>query len=70
MLIVEMFRWRNKTHSGRMNRQNSTSAIYLSSLRIPDVIVDLVHVIGVFLFGAACNTIVTDMGKFTIGRLR
>lgn len=26
--------------------------------------------VGVFLFGAACNVLATDIGKYTIGRLR
>ena len=63
MIIIEIFRWRNNSHSRRLTRQNS------SSIR-SSLIAELVHLVTIFLFGAACSQLVTDLGKYTIGRLR
>nr|CAH0113676.1 unnamed protein product [Daphnia galeata] len=71
MMIIEIFRWRNNSHSKRLTRQNSSSTINISSaIRIPSVIAELVHLVAIFLFGAACSQLATDFGKYTIGRLR
>jgi phosphatidate phosphatase len=34
------------------------------------VIAEIIHLIAIFLFGAACSQMATDFGKYTIGRLR
>lgn len=72
MIIIEIFRWRNNSNnSKRLTRQNSASTINISSaIRIPSVIAELVHLVAIFLFGAACSQLATDFGKYTIGRLR
>lgn len=71
MFIVEVVRWRNNSHSKKLSRQNSCSTINLSSsVRIPSVIAEIIHLVAIFLFGAACSQLVTDFGKYTIGRLR
>ena len=70
MIIVEVFRWRNNFHSKRLSRQNSASSLNISSLRIPAVVAEIVHLVAIFLFGAACSQLTTDFGKYTIGRLR
>ncbi|XP_046440735.1 putative phosphatidate phosphatase isoform X2 [Daphnia pulex] len=72
MIIIEIFRWRNNSNnSKRLTRQNSASTINVSSaIRIPSVIAELVHLVAIFLFGAACSQLATDFGKYTIGRLR
>ncbi|XP_057373400.1 phospholipid phosphatase 1-like isoform X1 [Daphnia carinata] len=71
MFIVEVVRWRHNSKSKNLSRQNSCSTINLSSsIRIPSVIAEIIHLVAIFLFGAACSQLVTDFGKYTIGRLR
>ena len=65
ILTVEVFRLRNKFHS---NRQTRASSHNIPSLRIPVAMV--IHVVVIFLFGAACSQLTTDFCKYTVGRLR
>ena len=41
-----------------------------TSCSVPGLPVALYKIIGVFLFGAAVSQSITDIGKFSIGRLR
>lgn len=71
MITVEIFRWRHNLKSEKLSRQNVTPTISISSsIHIPSVIAEIIHLIAIFLFGAACSQMATDFGKYTIGRLR
>jgi phosphatidate phosphatase len=71
MITVEIFRWRHNLKSEKLSRQNVTPTISISSsIHIPSVIAEIINLIAIFLFGAACSQMATDFGKYTIGRLR
>ena len=65
MIIVEIVRVRSTNHGAY-----ESVSMRIGSVRIPAVIVELAHLIAVFLFGAGCSQIATDIGKYSIGRLR
>lgn len=56
----------------RMSSKSTTSISYKvsSNCSIPTVFVRFYKVFGVFLFGAAVTMALTDVGKYTTGRLR
>ena len=74
MIGVETIRWRGRTGTnaagGSVRLEHRSSSIQLGGKRIPSLVVELTHLIAVFLFGAACSQLTTDIGKYTIGRLR
>jgi phosphatidate phosphatase len=71
MITVEIFRWKHNLKSENLSRQNISSTINISSsIRIPSVIAEIIHLVIIFLFGAACSQVATDFGKYTVGRLR
>lgn len=73
MIFVEVVRWRSRTgknSSGGGGAVHRSSSVQLGRIRIPSVIAELIHLIAIFLFGAACSQLATDFGKYTIGRLR
>ena len=72
MICVELVRWRaNRTsESKRISSQNQCSSLTLGRWTIPSVVAETLHLIAIFLFGAACSQLATDIGKYTIGRLR
>lgn len=49
---------------------DSSTPIYLFGVRIPVLVARVYEVVGVFCFGAACSQMMTDIGKYSIGRLR
>lgn len=73
MIIVESERhwYRNRSSSvSSMRSAYRSDHVTLGRLRIPKFVVEIVHVVAIFVFGAGCNQLVTDCGKYTIGRLR
>ena len=70
MIIVEIFRHRNRSDPKRLPRYDSASSLQVSRFRIPSGVVEFLHVLAIFLFGAACSQLTTDIGKYTVGRLR
>ncbi|XP_046635294.1 putative phosphatidate phosphatase isoform X1 [Daphnia pulicaria] len=71
IITVEIFRWKHNLKSENVSRQNICSTINISSsIRIPSVIAEIIHLVVIFLFGAACSQVATDFGKYTVGRLR
>lgn len=74
MITVESVRWKVRTgkssNGGGLRGDIRTSSIQLGRIRVPSLVVELAHLIAVFLFGAGCSQLATDFGKYTIGRLR
>lgn len=73
MVIVEVVRWRDRKVTGQRSasgRQNYATSESIGSLHVPQLAVELSHLIAIFLFGAGCSQLATDFGKYTIGRLR
>ena len=79
MVVVESIRYRmcSRSASRAQNDDNANSKsmygtvpIQVGRLNIPPIVVELVHLIAVFLFGAGCSQLTTDIGKYSIGRLR
>ena len=70
MICVELVRWRANRESKRTSSQNQCGILKLGSWEIPSVAAESFHLIAIFLFGAACSQLTTDIGKYTIGRLR
>lgn len=71
MIIVEIVRWKLSSPSQNLSSRNTSSTINISSrIRIPSEVVEVIHLIAIFLFGAACTEWATDFGKYFIGRLR
>ncbi|XP_046446420.1 putative phosphatidate phosphatase [Daphnia pulex] len=71
IIIVEIVRWKLSSPSQNLSSRNTSSTINSSSrIRIPSEVVEVIHLIAIFLFGAACTEWATDFGKYFIGRLR
>ncbi|XP_014249883.1 putative phosphatidate phosphatase isoform X3 [Cimex lectularius] len=51
-------------------RKNAWSPTFIFGKRIPVWVINSYKTVGVFCFGALCNVLVTDVAKYTIGRLR
>uniref|UniRef100_A0A0K8S456 Phosphatidic acid phosphatase type 2/haloperoxidase domain-containing protein n=1 Tax=Lygus hesperus TaxID=30085 RepID=A0A0K8S456_LYGHE len=47
-----------------------TTPVYLFGMRKPLWLVKSYEMVGIFCFGAVCSQMITDVGKYTIGRLR
>uniref|UniRef100_A0A0A9Y9L2 Putative phosphatidate phosphatase n=1 Tax=Lygus hesperus TaxID=30085 RepID=A0A0A9Y9L2_LYGHE len=47
-----------------------TTPVYLFGMRMPLWLVKSYEMVGIFCFGAVCSQMITDVGKYTIGRLR
>ena len=62
MLIFEVF----LSKKMNCNRQS----FYLFGWKIPPWLIRCYKEIGVFWFGAVCSQLITDIGKYSIGRLR
>lgn len=60
MILTEYFTTPNETQR----------TVYLLGYRIPPWMVNVYCVVGVFLFGIACSQLLTDIMKYTVGRLR
>jgi len=56
--------------TGRVTSDPETNASATCSCKIPPVIITIVWVACTCLFGAAMNQFITDVGKYSIGRLR
>lgn len=66
-----MFRWRDRKNADQnVGRQNYATSESIGSVRVPQLALELAHLIAIFLFGAGCSQLATDFGKYTIGRLR
>ena len=59
MIIVEIFRWNHNLKLEKLSLQKASSTM-----------AEIIHLVAIFLFGAACSQLATDFGKYTIGRLR
>lgn len=75
MICVELVRWRahrigSNGESTKRTTQNQCGPVTLGRWVMPSVVAELFHLIAIFLFGAACSQLATDIGKYTIGRLR
>ena len=74
MICVELVRWRaNRVGSNgeaKRTTQNQSGPVTLGRWVLPSVVAELFHLIAIFLFGAGCSQLATDIGKYTIGRLR
>lgn len=49
---------------------NSMAPFIVFGIKIPLWALKCYEAVGVFCFGAACSQLITDVGKYTIGRLR
>lgn len=45
-------------------------SIFIFGWKVPPWAYQCYRVVGVFCFGAACSQLITDIGKYSIGRLR
>ena len=64
MLLVEVLHWRKNDNT------NNKKSISLFGVPIPEWFVNSYIAIGTFGFGAACSQLLTDVAKYSIGRLR
>lgn len=55
---------------GLSKQTKNSQSIFLFGRKIPPWAWHCYQVIGVFCFGAACSQLLTDIGKYSIGRLR
>ncbi|CRL03835.1 CLUMA_CG016425, isoform A [Clunio marinus] len=62
IILIEIIR-------GRLN-MNEESKRIIYSWNVPSTVQNLYKYIGIFLFGAACCQLITDIGKYSIGRFR
>ncbi|KAG5679161.1 hypothetical protein PVAND_008751 [Polypedilum vanderplanki] len=62
ILIIEYLRWRLNMEPER--------ELKLFGRSIPVWVINAYRFIGILLFGAACSQLITDIAKYTIGRLR
>lgn len=51
-------------------KKSNAQPLKVYSVTIPYWVVEAYKSIGMFGFGAACSQLLTDVGKYTIGRLR
>ena len=65
MLICETVHWRSA-----VKHEFPLTTFVVARKRIHPLLVSLHQTIGVFLFGAACSQMITDIAKYSIGRLR
>ena len=71
MIVVESVRkWNDSRSNTKRSSTASSEPLALGPVRIPGLIVELIHLVAMFLFGAGCSQLATDFGKYTIGRLR
>jgi len=74
MITVESerhwYRSRSTSTTSAMRTAYHSDHVTLGRLRIPRFVVEMVHVIAIFIFGAGCSQLATDCGKYSIGRLR
>lgn len=57
-------------HQKEENEVSEEPELKFGGLRIPKVIIEIVCVICICLYGAALNQFITDVGKYSLGRLR
>lgn len=67
VVLTEIHLYRQTKSNRIANQRESTSA---GCLKIPPVIITIIWVICTNLYGAAINQFITDLGKYSIGRLR
>ena len=69
MIFTELWYFKRKSKEEKL-----TNTVHLRvgrlTLKLNSLVVCLLELIAVFAFGAAVNILVTDVGKYTIGRLR
>jgi len=64
VLIIETVRWRLYIDERVPGKEQYDSVL------IPSIFVSIYAFLGLFLLGAAVNVLMTDVGKYTVGRLR
>lgn len=69
MVVVELCRVKFST-SKRSPSGRASAGFKCGSLQLSAIVADLWHVVVIFLFGAGCSQVATDIGKYSIGRLR
>ncbi|XP_001625590.2 phospholipid phosphatase 1 [Nematostella vectensis] len=65
-ILVETLRFSEETPKERDKHQ----IYYVGSVKLHPVFLRFAKIVVVFLFGAAVNTLLTDVGKYSVGRLR
>ena len=68
-ILVEYFRHRSKRQKVA-NGKEVGPVIYVGPIKLNTLILKLLKIIVLFLFGAAVNVLLTDVGKYGVGRLR
>lgn len=59
-----------ETTRAKLNKDEESPPIVVFNRYVPPLVQTLYKHIGIFGFGAACSQLTTDIGKYTIGRLR
>ncbi|XP_046446419.1 phospholipid phosphatase 1-like isoform X2 [Daphnia pulex] len=71
IIIVEIVSWkRNSKWEGIIQQSSSSTTNISSSIRFRSVVIKIVHIVAIFLFGEGCSQLATDIGKYSVGRLR